>query len=87
MGYYTENKAAGARSKDPLETILSPAAPQQASNQARFTSPDLKTVPTKDVGNQAKSQANDQGTGKENITTTMALASKRKLDVKLPANY
>lgn len=87
MGQYTQDKAVGRRAADPLDTVLSPVAPQKASNQAQFTTPDKKTPATKAGSNQQQFKANDQGTGQENVSTSIALAGKRKTNLKLPANF
>lgn len=85
MAYY-ENVAA-KKSSDPDSKLLSPTAPQKASNQAQFTSPVGKTLTTKDVGNQQQSAPTSKGTGSENVPTAIALAGKRKLAIKVPANF
>lgn len=84
---YTQDKAVGRKAGDPLDTILSPTSPQQGSNQVRFTQSQAKTVATPDSGNQEKSTANSKGTGRENVTSAIALAGKRRTNLKLPANY
>lgn len=85
MGQYREKIAVGRR--DSIETILNPTAPQKASNQVQFGSPQLKTPATKAGSNQQQFKANDKGTGRENLPTAIALASKRKTNLKLPANF
>lgn len=85
MAYY-ENKAA-TRQSDPDTKVLSPTAPQKASNQVQFTQCVPKTLLTKDASNQEQSAPTNKGTGREDVPTAVALAGKRRMAIKLPANY
>jgi len=77
-------KAAG-RINDPIN-VLKPNT-TSASNQVRFKNAGSdSSVSTPNVG-KAQVGSNTQGTGREGVPTAIALSSKRKTNLKLPANY
>jgi hypothetical protein len=83
---YWDNKAA-LRQSDPDTKLLNPTEPQKASNQVQFTKPAPKTFLTKDVGNIEQSAPTTHGLNREDLESAIALAPKRRLNIKLPANY
>lgn len=87
MSNFIGNKAAGRRAADPLDTVLNPAPHQQASNQVRFTTLAPEAMSATPRSNQTRVQANDKNTGREDASVTLTYASKRKLNLPLPANF
>ena len=59
-----------------------------ASNQVQFTQPKIKAMgPGANRSNQQQSRTNDKGTGRVGIESSIALSGKRKINIKLPANF
>lgn len=84
MAFWDNVATKRAQKNDPV----APLKPrnQPGSNQVKFKENAPYPLSTPSVGD-AKVGANTQGTGKVGISTTMALASKRRLGIKLPANF